>query len=172
MSSKFHVFQLWCTKCLPAGRIQKHAQHFLLLVLARFGNSRGHRGIASPKYWQIQEPPVLHSEPRPTPRLYWRDSKHGGIAFPAESLSPKYLAVPKRRHNHVHNAFPQVLAGVTAESLSPKYGHSHKRDSESIGGVAFPKYWRFLDPRCGVAVSGMRGCGALRGKKYGVCQGE
>ena len=161
MSSKFHVFQLWCTKCLPAGRIQKHAQHFLLLVLARFRNSRGHRGIASPKYWQIQEPPVLHSEPRPTPRLYWRDSKHGGIAFPAESLSPKYLAVPKRKHNHVHNAFPQVLAGVTAESLS-------NQSEESLS----PKYWRFLDPPCGVAVSGMRGCGALRGKKYGVCQGE
>ena len=25
----------------------------------------------------------------------------------------------------VHNAFPQVLAGVTAESHSPKYGHFH-----------------------------------------------
>ena len=60
----------------------------------------GHRGVAFTQVLTGPGPTVLHSEP-----------------------GPQVLAVPKRSHNHVHNAFPQVLAGVTAESLSPKYGH-------------------------------------------------
>ena len=46
----------------------------------------------------------------PCPK-YWRDSKHGGIAFPGGIAFFRVLAVPERSHNHAHNALPQVLAG-------------------------------------------------------------
>ena len=178
MSSKFHVF-LWCTKCLPAGTahsdtrptffapgtggIQKQSGASRNRFHPSTGRSRTHRTAfkAMPKM--------------PCPK-YWRDSKHDGVAFPGRIAFPQVLAVPKRSHNHVHNAFPQVLAGVATESLLPNYGHfqnppyciqnhaenalpqvmtefragnrfppnhTHKRDSESINGMAeslSPKY--------------------------------
>ena len=150
----------------------------------------GHRGIA---FTQVLTGPgltVLHSEPRPKCLA----PSTGGIQnaaeplSPAELLSPQVLAVPKRSHNHVHNAFPQVLEGVTAESLSPKYGlfeptvlhpaPRRKRSALSTDGIQNRSTaWRNRFPpstggswtyRAGWPFPG---CGA-RGKKYGVCQGE
>ena len=120
-----HLFQVSCFPTLvhkmPSCRycrIQKHAQHFCFKRLARFRNSRGHRGIAFDQVLAVPGPTVLHSEPRPKCLA----PSTGGI----QHRFLLVLAVPKHSHNHAHNAFPQLLTGV--------------RNSPGHGGIAFTSY--------------------------------
>ena len=148
ISSKFHIFQLWCTKCLPAGT-------------AAFRNTpnilRGHRGIAFTQVLAVPRLTGLHSEPRAT--------FFGGTA---ESLSPKYWQFqdsPDCIQNHAQIALPQVLAGGiqnTAESLPPKYWQllnavitcpqcvspstGGSQNSSGHGGIAFTQVRAFPEP--------------------------
>ena len=211
MSSKFHVFQLWCTKCSRAGT-------------AAFRNTPN---IVCSKYWRDSETvggtaDELSSIPGPTvtalPQVL-----DGGIAFPDRIAFPQVLAVPKRSHSHATMRFPstgrsQTVEG-TAESLSPKYGHfqntpcciqnhaenalpqvltgfrTNRRRVLAVPGPTvkvFPQVLaqnyersrRTTDPGtrgCGVAVSGMRGCGGrceerntvfVKGSKLGRSHSE
>ena len=119
ISSKFHIFQLWCTKCLPAGT-------------AAFRNTpnilRGHRGIAFTQVLAVPRLTGLHSEPRPNclaPSTGGRDSKHGGIA------SSKYW---------------QFLNAVITcpQCVSPSTGGS--QNSSGHGGIAFTQVRAFPEP--------------------------
>ena len=91
ISPKFHVFQLWFQSQEP--RTWEH-------------------GVFS--VHEISKS-TLRTAFRTTPKMpcptYWRDSKHGGIAFPGGMAFPRVLAVPERSYNHAHSALPQVLAG-------------------------------------------------------------
>ena len=153
---------LSCRYC----RIQKHAQHCLLQVLARFRNSRGHRGRAFTQVPAVPGPTVTA-----LPQVL-----DGGIAFPDRIAVPQVLAVPKRSHSHAHNSFPQYWQESDSRTKARRnrfhpsnYGHFQNppyciqnhaenalpqvltgfRTNRRRGGIAFPqttmlcpKYWR------------------------------
>ena len=83
---------------------------------------------------------TLRTAFRTTPKMpcpkYWRDSKHGGIAFLGGVAFPQILAVPERSQNHVRNALPQVLAGF--------------RSNQRHGGIAFPQVLEVPGPTVNV----------------------
>ena len=165
-------------------------------VLAGVRTVAGHGGIAFTQVRAFPEPTVLHPEPRrkcfaPSSDGIQNQSTARGSRFPpnhTRNASPQVLTGFRINQPHGGVAFPQT----TPAMLCPKYW----RDSESINGMGESLSPKYLDPpsKCfpqvlaelrtiqanhgsghagrGAAVSGMRGCGALRGKKYGVCQGE
>ena len=164
MSSKFHVFQLWCTKCLLEGTAAfRNTPSFLCFFAPGTGEIQKQSGAPRNRLYPSTGMSKKHCTAfRTTLKMpclkYWRDSKHGGSLSPAESHSPKYWQFLNAVMT-VHNAFPQVLAGVTAESHSPKYGHFQNppyciqnhaenalpqvltefRISQRHGGIAFPQ---------------------------------
>ena len=169
MSSKFHVFQLWCTKCSRAGTAAfRNTPNIVCSKYWRDSETVG--GTAdelSPnwvlKYRQFQDPP------QPRCPKYWTAES----LSPTESLSPKYwqfrnavIAMPTMRFPSTGRS--QTVEG-TAEWLSPKYGHFQNppyciqnhtenalpqvltgfRTNRRRGGITFPqttmlcpKYWR------------------------------
>ena len=155
----FHVFQvsclqLWCTKCSRAGTAAFRKRPTLLLqILARFRNSRGHRGRAFTQVPAVPGPTVTA-----LPQVL-----DGGIAFPDRFAFPQVLAVPKRSHSHAHNALPQYWQesstdGIQNQSTARgnRFPPNHNalpqvlagfRINQRHGRIDFsPEYWRFLDP--------------------------
>ena len=165
MSSKFHVFQLWWTKCLPAGtahsetdptffapgtgEIQKQSE----APRNRFHSSTG-RSSCIQNHSQNALPQVPAG------------CKTRGIAFPSRIAFPQVLAVPKRimtmstmrfpnywresRRNRIHpsmgisrsrrKCFAPSTDGIQNQSTARGNrfppNHTHKRNSESINGMA------------------------------------
>ena len=144
MSSKFHVFQLWCTKCSRAGTAAfRNTPNIVCSKYWRDSETVG--GTAdelSPKYWHFQDPP------QPRCPKYWTAES----LSPTESLSPKYwqfrnavIAMPTMRFSSTGRS--QTVEG-TAESLSPKYGHfqNHRTASRTTPRMPCPKYCRDSEP--------------------------